>query len=137
MPNSLWPCGLQHARLPCPSLSPRVFSNSCPLSGWCYLPISPSATPFSFCLQSFLTSGSFSVGWLLILGCQRISASASVLPRNIQDWLPLGLTGWISLQSKGFSRVFSYTTIWKHQFFGTQPSLWSSIHIHTWLLKIL
>ena len=93
-------------------------------------------TLFSFCPQSFPASGSFPISWLLASGGQNIEASAlaSVLPVNIQDWIPLGLTGWISLQSKGLSRVFS-NTIWKHQFFGAQPSLWSNSHIFTWLLQ--
>ena len=110
----------QHARLPCSSLSPRVCSNSCPLSWWCYLTFSSSVIPFSFCLQHFLASGSFPVSWLFASGGQSIgaSASASVLPVYIQGWFPLGLTGLISLQSKGLSRVFSSSTILKHQFFG-------------------
>ena len=132
MSDSLWPHGLQHARLLCPPLSPRVFSNSCLLNQWCYLTISFSATPFSLCLQSFPASGSLSR--LFTSDGQSIGASATVLPVNIQGWFPLGLTGLISVQSKGFSRVFSSTTIWKHQFFGSQPSLWSNSHIYTWLL---
>ena len=128
------PGGLQHTRLPCPLLSPGVCSNSCPLSWWCYLTISFSATPFSFCLQPFPASGSFPMSWLFTSGCQA-STSASVFPMNIQDWFPLGLTGLISLLSKGLSRVFSGTTVWKHQFFSAQPSLWSNSHIHTWLLE--
>ena len=129
MPDSLQPHGLQHARLPCPSLSPGVCSNSCPLSQWCYLSISSSAAPFSFCLQSFPASGSFPMSWLFASGGQSIGASAlaSVLPMNIQDWFPLGWTGFISLLSKWLSRVFSSIIIWKHQFFSAQPSL-SSIH---------
>ena len=105
-------CGLQHASLPCPSLSPGVCSGSCPLSWWWYPTISSSATPFSFCLQSFPGSGSFPLSQPFTSGGQSIgaSASASVLPRNIQDWFPLGWTGLISLQSKGLSRVFSNTT---------------------------
>ena len=104
----------------------RVCSESCPLGPWCYLTISPSATPFSFCLPSFPISGSFPMSGHFISSGQRpgASASASVLLMYIQDWFPLGLTGLISLQSKGLSRVFSCTTIWKHQFFSTQPSLW-------------
>ena len=100
---------LQHARLPCPSLSPRVCSDSCPLSQWCHPTISSFVIPFSFCPQSFLASGSFPVSWLFTSGGQSISvsASASVFPVNIQDWFPLGWTGWISLLSKGLSRVFS------------------------------
>ena len=114
--------GLQHSRLPCPSLSPEVCSNSGPLSWWCHPTISSSVIPFSSCLQSFPASGSFPMNWLFASGGQRIRASASVLPMNIQDWFPSGLTSLILL-SKGFWRVFSSTTVWKHQFFGTQPSL--------------
>ena len=113
------PRGLQHSGLPCPSLSLRVCSNSCPLSQWCYLTISFSATPFSFCLQSFPASGSSPVSQLFTSGGQRIgvSASATALPMNIQSWFPLGLTSLISLQSKELSRVFSNTTVPKHLFF--------------------
>ena len=109
-------------------------SNSCLLSWWFYPTISSSATPF-FCLQSFPASRSYPMGWLFTSGVQSIgaSASASVLPMNIQGWFPLGLTGLISLQSKGLSRVFSNTTIQKHQFLGPQTSFWSNSHIHTWL----
>ena len=133
--DSLWPHGLQHARLPCPSLSPRAYSNSCPLSQWCLPTISSSVVPFS-CLQSFPASGSFPVSQIFALGGQSVgaSATASVLPMNIQDWLPLRLTGCISLQSKD-SRVFSNTTVRKHQFFGAQTSLWFNSHIYTWLLE--
>ena len=129
---TLWPHGLQHARLSRPLLSTGVCSNSCPLSQWCHLTISSSAAPFS-CPQSFPASGSFSVSWLFTSGSQSIGASASawVLPMNIQDLFPLGLTALISFQSK---RVFSSTTFWKHQFFGAQPSLWYNSHIHTWPL---
>ena len=114
--DSLQPHGLQHARLPCPSLSPGVCSNSYLLSQWCYPVISSSVTPLS-CPQSFSASGSFPVSQLFTSGGQNIgaSASSSVLPTNIQDWFPLGLIGWISLQSKGLSRVFSNTTVQKHQ----------------------
>ena len=113
---TLWPHGLQHASLPCPSLSPGVCSNSCPLSQWCYLIISSSAALFSFCLQFFLASASFPMSQLFASGGQSIgtSASASVLPMNIQGWLPLGLTGSISLLSRGLSRVFFSSTIWKY-----------------------
>ena len=114
--NSLWPHGLQHASLPYPSLILGVCSNSRPLSRWCYPNISSSATLF-FCFQSLPASGSFSMHWLFTSGDQSIGASASVLPMNIQDWFPLGLTGLISLLSKGLSRVYSSTTVWKHQFF--------------------
>ena len=123
--NSLRPHGLQHARPPCPSSAPRVYSNSCPLSRWCHPTISSSVIPFSARLQSFPASRSFTMSQFFALGGQSIgiSASASVLPMNIQDWSPLGWTGWISLQSKGLSRVFSNTTVQKHQFFATQLSL--------------
>ena len=137
--NSLRPQGLQHARLPFPSPSPGVFSNSCPLTQWCHPTISSSIVPFSCCLQSFPASGSFPLSQFFPSGGQRIgasaSASASVLPVNIQDWFPLGWTSWISLQSKGLSRVFSNTTVQKHQFFSAQLSLWSNSHIHSWLLE--
>ena len=132
MSDSLRPHGLQRTRLPCPSLSPRVGSSSCPLSWWCYLTISSSATLFSFWLQFFPASGSFPMSGLFASGGQRIgaTASASVLPMNIQGWSPLGRTGWISLQSKGLSRVFYNTTIQKHQFFGAKLFLWSNSHIY-------
>ena len=122
---------MQHTRPPCLSPTPGVYSNSCPLSWWCHPTISSSVDPFSSCLQSFPASGSFPMSQFFASGGQsiRILASASVLPMNIQDWFPLRLTGWISLQSKGSSRVFSNTTIQKHQFFGAQPSLWSNSHI--------
>ena len=125
MSDSLQPHGLQHVRPPCPSLSPRVYSNPCPLSRWCHPTISSSVTPFSSCPQSFPISESFPMSQLFASGGQSIgaSASASVLPMNTQDWYPLGWTGWISLQSKGLSRVFSNTTVQKHQFFGAQLSL--------------
>ena len=113
-------------------------SNSCSLSQWCHPTISSSAVPFSSCLQSFPASGSFPMSRLFASGSQSIgaSASASVLPMNIQDWYPLGLTGFISLLPKGLSRVFSNTTVWRRQqFFGAQPFLLSSSHIHTWLLE--
>ena len=123
--DSLWRHGLQHARLPCPSPTPGVCSNSCPLSQWCHPTISSSIVPFSSCLQSFPESGSFPTSQLFTSSGQsiRASASASVLLMNIQDWSPLGWTGWISLQSKGLSRLFSNTTVQKHQFFGAQLSL--------------
>ena len=125
--NSLPPSELKHTRLLCPPLSPRVCSNSYPLSQWCYLFISSSTTPLSFCLQSFPTSGSFPVSWLFASGGQNTgaSASASVLPMNIQGWFPLALIGLISLLSKRFSRVFSSTTVRKHQLLDPQLSLWS------------
>ena len=127
---------LQHARLPCLSLSPRVGSNSCPLSWWFYLTILSSVTSFSSCSQSFPATSSFPISWLFDSGGQNIGASASalVLPMNIQGLFPLGLTGLISMKSKGLSRVYASTTILKHQLFNTQPSLWSNSHIHTWLL---
>ena len=123
--NSLRPYGLQHARLPCPSPTPGAYSNSYPLSRWCHPTTSSSVVPFSSCLQSFPASGSFQMNQLFAWGGQSIGASAStsVLPMNIQGWSPLGWTGWISLQSKGLSRVFSNTTVQKHQFFSTQFSL--------------
>ena len=122
--DSLWPHELQHARPPCPSPTPRVYSNSCPLSQWCHPTISSSIVPFSSCPQSFPASGSFPMCQFFSSGDQRIvSASASVLPLSIQEWSPLGWTGLISLQSKGLSRVFSNTTVQKHQFFRTQLSL--------------
>ena len=125
MPDSLQPHGLQHDRPLCPSLTPRVYSNSCPLSRWCHQTMSSSFVPFSSCLQSFQISGSFPMSHFFTLVGQSLgaSASASVLPMNIQDWFTLGWTGWISLQSKGLSRVFSKTTVQKHNFFGTQLSL--------------
>ena len=129
--------GLQCTRLPCPSPTPEVCSNSCPSSWWCHLTISFSAVCFSSCLQSFPASGSFSGSQFFASGGQSIgvSASSSVLPMNIQDRFPLGLTGWISLQSKGLSRVFFNTAVQKHQFFSSQLYLWSNSHIHTWLLE--
>ena len=116
---------LQHTRPPCPSPTPRVYSNSCPLNRWCHPTISSSVIPFSSCPQSFPASGSFPMSQLFASGGQSIgvSASTSVLLMNIQDWFPLGWTGWISLQSKGLWRVFSNTTVQKHQFFSTQLSL--------------
>ena len=124
MSDSLRLHGLQHARPTCPSPTPRVYSNPCPLSQWCHPTISSSVVPFSSCLQSFPKSGSFPVSLFFELGGQSIgvSALASVLPMNIQDWFPLGWNGWISLQSKGLSRVFN-TTVQKHQFFSAQLSL--------------
>ena len=123
--ESLQPHGLQHTRLPCPSPAPGVCSNSCPSSQWCHPTFSSSVVPFSSNLQSFPASGSFPVSQLFTSGGQNIgvSASASVLPMNIHDWFPSGWTGLIFLQSKGLSRVFSNTTVQKHQFFGTQLSL--------------
>ena len=125
MSDSLQPHGLKHARLPSPSLFPGACSNLCPLSQWCHPTISSSVVPFSSCPQRFPMSGSFSISHLFASGGQSTgaSASASVLQMNIQDWFPLGWTGWISFQSKGLSRVFLSTTAQKHQFFGTQLSL--------------
>ena len=135
--NSLWPHGLQHTRPSCPSPTPGVHSNSSPLSQWCHPTILSSVVPFSSCLQSCPASGSFPMTQFFASGGQSIgiSASKSVLPMYIQDWSPLGWTGWISLQSKGLSRVFSNTTVQKHQFFGAQLSLQSNSLIHTWLLE--
>ena len=125
MSDSLWPHEVQHTRLPYPSRTPGAFSNLCPSSWWCHPTISSSVIPFCSCLQSFPASGSFPKSQFFTSGGQSIgvSASVSVLPMNIQGWFPLGLTGWISLQSKGFSRVFSNTTVQKHHFFSTQFSL--------------
>ena len=122
MSDSLWPHGLQHTRPPCPSPPPGVHSDSCALSQWCHPTISSSLVPFSSCLQSFPASGSFQMSQFFASGGQSIGVSALtlVLPMNIQDWFPLGWTGWISLLSKGFSRVFSNATVQKHQCFGTQ-----------------
>ena len=147
---------LQHSRLPCHSPSFRACSNACPLSWWCHPTISSSVICFSSCLQSFPASGPYLMSWLFASGSQNIGTSASILLMNVQDWfillffllffcfdaisffffsIYLGLTGFISLQSKGLSRVFSNTTDQKHQFYSTQPSLWSNSHIHTWLLE--
>ena len=138
MSNSLWPHGLRHARLPCPSPIPGACSNSCALSWWCHPTISslvvPSPPAFNLSqhqglfkwVSQLITSGGQSIG---------VSASASVLPMNIQDWFPLQWTGWISFQAKGLSRVFCNTTVQKHQFFATQLTSWSNSHIHTWLLE--
>ena len=122
--DSLRPHRLQQARPPCPSPAPEVYSNSCPLSWWCHRTISSSVVPFSSYLRPFPASGSFQMSQLVASGGHSIgvSASASVLPMNTQDWSPLGWTSWISLQSKGLSRVFSNTTVQKHQFFPTQLS---------------
>ena len=125
--DSLWSHEPQHARPPCPSPTPGVHSNPCPLSRWCHAAISSSVVPFSSCLHTFPASGSSRMSQFFASGGQRIgvSASASALPMNIQDWFSLGWTGWIFLQSKGLSRVFSRTTVWKHHFFGDQLSLGS------------
>ena len=123
--DSLWPHGLQHTRIPCSSPTPGAYSNSCPSSRWCHPTISSCVNALSSGLQSFPASGSFPVSQFFTLGGQSIGASASapVLPMNIQNWFPSSLTGLVSLQSKGLSRVFSNTTVQKHQFFGTQLSL--------------
>ena len=137
MSDSLWPHESQHTRPPCPSPTSGVYSNSCPSSWRCHPAISSSVFPFSSCPQSLPVSGSFPMSQHFAWGGQSIgiSASASVLPMNTQDWSPLGWTGWISLQSKGLSRVFSNTTVQKHQFSGTQLSSQSNSHIHTWPLE--
>ena len=133
MSNSLQLHGLEHARLPCPTVTPRTCSNSWSLSWWCHPTISSSAVPFSSCLQSFPASGSFPVSQFFTSGGQSIGASAlaSVFPMKIQDWFPLRWTGWLSLQSKGLSKAFTNTTVQKHW----KLSLWSNSHIHIWLLE--
>ena len=134
---TLQPHESQHARPPCPSPTPRVYPNLCPLSQWCHPAISSSVIPFSSCPQSFPALESFQMSQLFAWGGQstRVSASTSVLPMNTQDWSSLGWTGWIFLQSKGLSRVFSNTTVQKHQFFSAQLSSHSNSHMHTWLLE--
>ena len=140
MSDPFWSYGLQHTRPPCPSPTPGACSDSCPSSLWCHPTISTSVVPFSSCLQSFPASASFPMCWLFTSSGQSIPAlaSASVLPMNIQGWFPLGLIGLILL-SKGLSRVFSSTTVQKHQFFGTRVLLNFRLilnsHIHTWLLE--
>ena len=135
--DSLRPHELQHARPPCPSSTPGVYSNSCPLNRWCHPAISSSVVPFSSCPQSLPASGSFPMSQLFPWGGESIgvSALASLLPMNTQDWSPLGWTGWISLQSKGLSRVLSNTTVQKHPFFSAQLSSQSNSHIHSWPLE--
>ena len=118
MSDSLWPHGLQHARLLCTSSTPGAYPNSCPSSQWCHPTTSSSVIPFTSCLQSFPPSRSFPMSQCFPSGSQSIGASVLVLPMNAQHWFPLGWTGWISLQSKGLSRAFSNTTVQKHQFFG-------------------
>ena len=132
--NSLWPHELQQARPPCPSPTPRVHSDSCPLCRWCHLAISSSVVPFSSCPQSLPASDSFPMSQLFTWGGQStgVSALLKFLPKNTQGWSPSEWTGWISLQCKGLSRVFSNTTVQKHQFFCTQLSSQSNSHIHTW-----
>ena len=134
--DSLRPHESQHARPPCPSPTTEVYPNSCPLSRWCHPAISSSVVPFSSCPQSLPASESFPMSQLFTWGGQstRVSASASVLPMNTQDW-SLGWTGWISLQSKGLSRVFSNITVQNHQYFSTQLSSQSNSHIHPWPLE--
>ena len=135
--DSLWPHESQLARPPCPSPTPGIHSNPFPLSQWCHPAISSSVVPFSSCPQPLPASGSSPVSQLFAWGgpSTGVSASASVLSMNTQDWSPLGWTGWISLQSKGLSRVFSNTTVQKRQFFGAQISSQSNSHIHTWPLE--
>ena len=137
MSDSLWPYESQHARPPCPSPTPRVHSNSCPSSPWCHPVISSSVVPFSSCPQSLPASESFPKSQLFAWGVQStgVSALASFPPKKSQGWSPSEWTGWISLQSKGLSRVFSNTKLQKHQFFGAQLSSQSNSHIHTWLLE--
>ena len=134
---TLQPQELQHARPPCPLSTAEVHPNSCALSWWCHSAVSSFVIPFSSCPQSLPASGSFPMSQLVTWGGQSIgvSASASVLPMNTQDWSPLGWTGWISWQSKELTRIFSSTTVQKHQFFSTQLSSQSSSHIHTWPLR--
>ena len=136
--NSLGPCGLQHTSLPCPSLSPGVCSNSCPLNQWCHPTVS-SCHPLLLLPSNFPSIRSFPMSRLSMSGNQSIRTSASELVHtmNIQSWFPLGLTCLISLLPKGLSRVFSGTIVRKHQFFCAQPSLWSNSHVHTWLLEKL
>ena len=135
--DSLRPHKLQHIRAPSPSPTPRVHPNSCPLSWWCHPAISSSVIPFSSCSQSLPASESFPMSQLFARVSQStgVSALGSFLPKNTQDWSPLEWTGWISLQSKGLSRVFSNTTVQKHQFFGVQLSSQSNSHIQTWPLE--
>ena len=129
------PMRCSNARPPCPSPIPGAYPNSFRLSRWCHPTISSSVIPFSSCPQSFPASGSFHISQLFASGRQSIGVSTSVLPVNTQDWSPLGWTGWISLQPKGLSRVFSSTIVQKHQFFGAQLSSQSNSHIHTWPLE--
>ena len=135
--DSLRPHESQHTRPPCPSPTPGVYPNPCPLSRWCHSAISSSVILFASCPQSLPASGSFPMSQLFAWGGQSIgvSASASVLPMNTQDWFPLGWTAWIFLQSKGLSRIFSNTTIQKHEFFGAHLSSPPNSHIHTWPLE--
>ena len=134
--DSLRPHELQHTRPPCPTATPGAYPNTCPLSRWCHPTISSSVVPFSSCPPSFPASGSFQMSQLFTSGGQSIGISASIsdLPMNTPDWFPLGLTGLISLQSKGLSRVFSNTTVQKHQLFSAKLSWWCNSHIYTWQL---
>ena len=134
---SLWPHGLPHVRPPCPSPTHAAWSNSYPSSRWGHKTILSSIVPFSSSLQSFPTSRSFPMTHFFTSGGQStgVSASASALPMNMQGWYPLGLTGWISLQFKGLSRVLFNSTVQKHQFFSDQLSLWPNSHIHRWLME--
>ena len=131
MSDYLRPHGLQHARLPCPSSTLRACSNSCPLSQWCHSTISSSVLPFSYCLQSFPASESFPMSQLFTWGGQSTGVSASFLPKNTQGLSPSEWTSWISMQSKGLSRVFSNTTVQKHQLFGSLTQLWY-LNLHIW-----
>ena len=135
--DSLWPHALQHAQASLSITNSQSSTKLTSLSQWCHPSVSSSVVPFSSCSQSFPAPGFFPVSWLFASGGQSIEAStsASVLPMNIQGWFPFGLTGLISLKSKGLSRVSSSITIWKHQIFGTQPSLWYSSHIYSWSLE--
>ena len=135
--DSLWPHESQHTRPPCPSPTPGVHSDSCPSSQWCHPAISSSVVPFSSCPQSLPESESFTMSQLFTWDGQTtgVSALSSFLPKNTQGWSPLEWTDWISLPSKGLSRVFSNTAVQKHQFFGTRPSSQSNSHIHTWPLE--
>ena len=137
--DSLWPHELQHPRPPSPSPTPRVHPNSCPSSQWCHPAISSYVIPFSSCSQSLPASESFPMSQLFAWGGQStgVSALASLLPKNTQDWSSFGWTGWIFLLSKRLSRVFSNTIVQKRQFFGTQLSSKSNSHIHTWPLEKL
>ena len=137
MSESLWRHEQQQTRLPCPSLSPRVCSNLCPLNWWCHPTITSSIIRFCSCPQSIPAVGSFPMSWFFKSDGQSIGAlaSASIFPMNIQHWFPLGWTALISLLSKGLSRVFSSITVRKHQCFGTQPYIWSNSHIRTLLLE--
>ena len=137
MSDSLWPHELQHARPPCPSPTPGVHSNWCPSSRWCHPAISSSVVPFSSCPKSLPASETFPMSQLFARGGQSIgvTALASFLPKNTQDWSPLEWTGWISLQSKGLWRAFFNNTVQRHQFFSAQLSSQSNSHIHTWPLE--